>query len=84
MVAADPVEFVRALKREDGTDIWLCGGGELAGVLWTEIDELVVKLNPLASGDGIPLARRGFDPTLFSLASAQPMADGVVLLRYTR
>jgi len=84
VVADDPAEFVRALKREDGKDVWLCGGGQLAGVLWREIDELVVKLNPLAAGDGIPLARRAFDPTLLTLRSAQPMADGVVLLHYTR
>jgi dihydrofolate reductase len=84
VVAGDPVEFVRALKRNDGKDIWLCGGGELAGVLWPEIDELVVKLNPVAVGDGIPLARRRFDPVLLTLASATPMRDGVVLLRYAR
>lgn len=27
---SDPVETVQALKREDGNDIWLCGGGTLA------------------------------------------------------
>jgi dihydrofolate reductase len=84
VVAGDPVGFVRARKREDGMAIWLGGGGELAGVLWPEIDELVVKLNPVAAGDGIPLARRDFAPTQLTLASAMPMETGVVVLRYTR
>jgi dihydrofolate reductase len=84
VVADDPVAFVRTLKAEDGRGIWLCGGGQLAGALWSEIDELTVKLNPLTAGDGIPLARRPFAPTPLTLASARPMRDGVVLLHYTR
>src|SRR5262249_10299081 len=36
VVADEPGGFVRALKREDGKHIWLCGGAELAGVLWPE------------------------------------------------
>jgi dihydrofolate reductase len=84
VVAGDPAAFVRKLKHEEGKDIWLCGGGETAGVLWSEIDELVVKLNPLAAGDGIPLARRSFDPTELTLTSARPLAGGVVVLTYTR
>src|SRR5947208_7345037 len=34
VVPGDPLGLVRELKREEGTglDIWLCGGGKLAGV----------------------------------------------------
>jgi dihydrofolate reductase len=84
IVADDPVEFVRGLKREDGLDIWLCGGGELAGALWPEVDEVIVKLNPLTCGEGIPQARRGFDPTLLTLREARPTKEGVVVLHYAR
>jgi dihydrofolate reductase len=80
----DPVALVQKLKAEDGLDIWLCGGGALAGALWDEVDELVVKLNPLTAGHGIRLAVRGFAPSLLTLVSATPTEDGVVLLRYTR
>lgn len=34
---------------KDGKDIWLCGGGKLAGALRPEIDVLVVKLHPVFS-----------------------------------
>lgn len=84
VITDDPVAFVRALKSQDGKDVWLGGGGKLAGALWREIDEVVIKLNPLTTGEGIPLARRPFAPTQLMLQSVHPMRDGVVLLRYTR
>ena len=84
VVAGEPGAFVRALKREDGKHLWLCGGAELAGVLWPEIDEWVVKLNPVAAGDGLPLARRPFAPAPLTLSDCKPLAEGVVVLRYTR
>ncbi|MER7456380.1 dihydrofolate reductase family protein [Micromonospora sp. NPDC126480] len=84
IVSGDPVEFVRALKREPGRDIWLCGGGDLAGQLLPEVDELIVKLNPVVIGSGVPLAARDFDPRRFTLAETRPLASGVVILHYTR
>ncbi len=46
LVGTDPVEKIRELKQKDGEDIWLCGGGELAGLLRPEIDRPIVKLSP--------------------------------------
>lgn len=45
------------LKKEEGTDIYLCGGGQFAGWLLDNqrIDILKVKLNPLILGKGIKL-----------------------------
>lgn len=82
VTAADPVTVIRELKQQDGGDIWLCGGGELAGRLLDEIDEFVVKLNPIVAGDGIPLVRHGFDPRRLELADTRPFGSGVVLLQY--
>ncbi|MFD2763410.1 dihydrofolate reductase family protein [Micromonospora eburnea] len=82
IVNADPAAFVRELKRQPGGDIWLCGGGQLAGQLLDEVDELVVKLNPVVVGSGIPLADRGFAPHRFTLVEARPFDSGTVLLRY--
>ncbi|MDV8001565.1 dihydrofolate reductase family protein [Rhodococcus sp. IEGM 1408] len=56
---ADPLALVRELKAEDSPlDIWLCGGGALAGALVDEIDEFRLKVNPLILGAGIPLVAR--------------------------
>ncbi len=82
IVSADPVAFVRDLKRQPGRDIWLCGGGQLAGQLFNEVDELIVKVNPVVVGSGTPLVDRGFDPTRFSLRDATAIGGDVVLLHY--
>ena len=82
VVADDPVAFAGKLKQEPGRDIWLCGGGNLAGQLLPVIDELVIKLNPVIAGTGIPLAAAGFDPHRFALRDATPLPSGVVVLRY--
>lgn len=82
VVAGDPGEVVARLKREPGRDIWLAGGGSLAGQLLPAVDELVVKLNPVVAGAGIPLVTGGFDPHRFALTDATPLSGGVVVLRY--
>ncbi|GGY96640.1 dihydrofolate reductase family protein [Streptomyces nitrosporeus] len=53
VVGRDPLGLVRALKKEEGgLDIWLCGGGKLAGVLLPELDEMIVKSYPVVAGAG--------------------------------
>jgi dihydrofolate reductase len=83
IVAEDPVPYVRKLKERPGQEIWLCGGGALAATLRDEIDEYVVKLNPVLAGDGIPLRSGPFDPKRLELREVTPLgASGVVVLRY--
>ncbi|NYT92900.1 dihydrofolate reductase family protein [Salinispora sp. H7-4] len=84
IVSGDPSSFVRQLKARPGRDIWLCGGGQLAGQLLDELDELVLKLNPVVAGSGIPLVDRGFDPHRFALTSTRTLASGVIVAHYTR
>ncbi|MFF5792418.1 dihydrofolate reductase family protein [Paeniglutamicibacter sp. NPDC012692] len=51
---ADPVSVIRALKSEDSPhDIYLAGGGQLAGALLSEIDEIIIKQYPVIIGSGI-------------------------------
>jgi dihydrofolate reductase len=84
VVATDPVEKVRELKKEPGKDIWLVGGSALAGALFAEIDRLVVKVGPLTIGDGIPFTRHGFEITEWRLTSHRVLDSGVVVLTYDR
>ena len=82
-VAGDPVPVVRRLKAEaTGKDVWLCGGANLAGQLIEEVDALILKLNPLVIGEGLPLFARPFDVHRFVLTDSQPRDGGVLLLRY--
>ncbi|GAA3021316.1 dihydrofolate reductase family protein [Kitasatospora albolonga] len=86
LVATDPVAKVRELKAEEGKDIWLCGGGELAGTLLPEIDRLVLKLSPLSTGSGIPLFGRSaaFEPRSWQLTDQTALKSGVLFLTYDR
>ena len=82
LVSEDAVAKVRDLKRQAGKDIWLCGGGELAAQLFPEIDELILKVNPVVIGSGIPLFRGTVAPATLELTDSKSYSNGFVLLHY--
>lgn len=86
LVRHDPVERVRALKREAGGGIWLVGGGTLAAALVSEIDELIVKLSPITTGAGISLwgPEARFDLNVWTRAGVTPLPGGTTILHFTR
>lgn len=74
--SGDPIALVRRLKAEDSDkDIWLCGGGTLAGALLSEIDEIVLKSYPVVAGAGVPMVTGGFGPTSFTPVRTVSVAD---------
>ncbi|MCW4353976.1 dihydrofolate reductase family protein [Hoyosella sp. YIM 151337] len=80
---SDPLTTVRDLKKQKGLDIWLCGGGHLAGALLPEIDRLVLKRNPVAFGSGIPLfGDAPYEPRAFTLTKARTFESGVIVEEY--
>lgn len=82
---ADPVDVVRGLKQEPGADIWLCGGGHLAGRLVDEIDRLVIKRHPVLFGDGIPMFAPGaYQPSAFDVVDTRTFASGVAVVESAR
>lgn len=82
---ADALETVRELKQEQGKDIYLCGGGDLAGVLLPEIDRLILKRNPLVLGDGIRLFGHTAATTVnFDLERCRSFDSGVIVEEYRR
>jgi dihydrofolate reductase len=85
VVRQDPVAGVRALKQEEtGRDIYLAGGGQLAGVLLDEIDSLVVKLYPVVAGTGRTAFGARFAPTRFDLDEMRSFPGGNAVLQYSR
>ncbi|MEU6327496.1 dihydrofolate reductase family protein [Streptomyces sp. NPDC047049] len=86
LVATDPVEKARELKSADGKDIWLLGGSELAGALYPEIDQLIVKLSPLTLGTGLPLfsPTTPFTPRTWELTEHTVLQSGAAFLTYER
>lgn len=84
VVADDPLEHVRGLKREDGRGIWLCGGGILAAALEPEIDELILKVNPVLLGSGRPVLDGPASPSSWALTDIRHFESGVAITRYRR
>lgn len=83
LVRDDPVSLVRRLKQEEGRDVWLCGGGALASVLADEIDTLILKVNPVALGRGIPMfASSEAHPRPLELLDHRVFDGGVAIHRY--
>jgi dihydrofolate reductase len=84
LVPSDPVGLVRELKQQDGLDIWLCGGGKLAGALLDEIDELVIKSYPVLAGTGVPMVSGEFRPANFTPTHRETFDGGVCVTWLTR
>ncbi|MFD7661762.1 dihydrofolate reductase family protein [Streptomyces sp. NPDC059788] len=86
VVRANPLGLVRDLKAEKGRerDIWLCGGGRLAGALLPEIDELIIKSYPVVAGAGIPVFDGAFDPTVFEVTDRTSFDNGVTVTHFAR
>lgn len=86
-VLGDGVEDrVRQLKKSDGRAIWLCGGGSLAATLFAAglVDGLIVKLNPVLFGSGIPMIAGGIDPTVLERTDQRTFPSGHAILHYRR
>ena len=84
LIGESPASWVRGFKQRPGGAIYLCGGAQLAAALLEAglIDEVVVKLNPLLIGDGLPLFHAIKQPTLLALTGTKTYENGVVLLTY--
>lgn len=82
LVPKDSVSLVQELKKQPGKDIWLCGGGELAATLFPEINEMILKVNPILLGSGIPLFAGTVKQTDLELAGSRVYNNGFMLLRY--
>lgn len=84
VVATDPVALVRELKHREGMGIWLAGGGRLAAALRDEIDELIIKRNPIVTGAGIPLFAGPFQPGQFVPTGSRELDCHVRIEEYRR
>ena len=84
LVPEDAAGMVGESKSEPGEDIWLAGRASLARSLFSErlLDELLLKVNPVVLGSGIPLFLRTVDRTRLELTDSETYRGGVALFRY--
>jgi dihydrofolate reductase len=81
-----PVELeeVEKIKEQSTTDIYLCGGGQLAGWLLDnhKIDILKIKLNPLILGQGVRLFGDSKQNYKTELLDTQVYEGGLQIITY--
>jgi dihydrofolate reductase len=84
VVRGDAAEFVRGLKEQDGKDICLMGGGELARSLFEAvlIDEIGFNIHPVLLGSGIPLFHPMTRQIDLELLECRPFKNGCVYVMY--
>ena len=71
-------------KKEDDKKIWICGGGQLAGTLLDAglIDKLILKVNPLLIGEGIPLFGSSQKKVHLKLEDLKTFDSGILVPAY--
>ena len=84
IVREDAADFVRRLKQQDGKDICVMGGGELARSLFEArlIDEVGFNIHPVLLGKGIPLFHPMTRQIDLELQECRPFRNGCVYVRY--
>lgn len=83
LISHDVVERVRALKAEQGKDIYVDGSSVLVHTLAQHdlVDEYSLLVHPVALGSGKKLLPDGLRVNL-RLIESRPFPSGVVLMRY--
>ena len=83
-VRGNPVAFVKRLRRQEGSTIWLVGGARLIQPLREAglIDEYIISICPVFIGSGIPLFRNTKRQLPLKLTRSRAYKTGVVQLTY--
>jgi dihydrofolate reductase len=84
LVCENAVELVTRLKGQTGKGIWLCGGANLATMLFAHnlIDQLILKVNPFLMGSGISLFSGVIPQTALEVTNTRLYDNGVLMLHY--
>ncbi len=84
VISENALSTIEELKRGDGSDLYLCGGGALAGFLLEHqlIDRLILKQNPVIFGHGVRLFGASSKKVKLNLFDSKMYANGVALLQY--
>jgi dihydrofolate reductase len=84
LIKENAVAFVKHLKQTPNQKIWLCGGGQLAGSLLEAalIDKLILKVNPVLIGKGIPLFGTSGKQVKLEKPNLKQYKNGVILASY--
>lgn len=84
MITENSLEFFQDLKKQDGKDIWLVGGGQINTLLLNAdlIDEIRIFIMPVILPDGIELFEFLPDEKMLKLTANKEYTSGAVELVY--
>lgn len=84
LINGDVAPTLKMLREKEGKGVYLAGGAELASQALAAglIDELIIKVNPIVFGDGVPLFGKGAPFTSLELRSTKTHSSGVTVLHY--
>ena len=77
----DVFKRITALKKEEGKDIWLVGGGKLISMLlnWDLIDEMQIYYVPVILGDGVALFGDKTNMSKWEVTKCERLGKGVMI-----
>ena len=78
------LHLIDQIKAEEGSPVYLCGGGRLAGWLLAanKIDRIILKLNPFIQGNGVKLFEKASKNYSLALIDSVAYEDGLQILTY--
>lgn len=84
LIADDPIETIRTLKKDDGGDLTILGSGKLIRALIPHglIDAYVLIIHPLLLGSGQRLFPETENPTPLRLVKSVPTTTGTLIATY--
>lgn len=81
---SDIAQVVEKIKKENGKNIWLIGGGQINTIFLNRdlIDELLIRIVPVVIGEGLPLFAHKARETVFELLKTETFSTGTVQMTY--
>lgn len=83
-ISENVVETISELRKKDGKDIWLVGGGQLLSLLLSAdlVDEMQVTYIPVILSNGIPLFPNSTKESQWNLLENKAFDSGVIQVKY--
>lgn len=85
-ITEDIASFVNRLKRQNGKDIFLVGGGQINQILlnYNLIDEIIINIIPIMLGHGVKLFHGVLKEKKLNLVESKHYTNGVLQLKYLK
>ncbi len=79
------IDEINKIKQQEGTSIYLCGGGIFSGWLLDHdlVDEVWIKLNPIILGTGTRLFGNSKKSAKLNLSETHAYEEGLQIMRFT-